>query len=252
MRSLLSSALLALALWQSPLASAQPNTPVVSEETSNQTKLLTQSAEAAYQVGDFSSALEDYSLSYSLSQDPQLLFFIARCQQQLRQYQDAIHSYQRFLERSPGPLSEEERREVESLILEAEELDKQQRPDPTPRDADPDAAPKSAALLWSHTPARAYAPYVAVSGLALVSAAIAMTFSIQTANNVEETSSSELITPEQLKRGRSLSLLLAAGADVLILTSAITGTIGVLKWRDQKRELSAKASTNTLWLQLRY
>jgi tetratricopeptide (TPR) repeat protein len=251
MRALLNS-LFALALWQHTPALAQTNSPMPSAETSSQARQLVQSAEAAYQSGDFSSALEDYSLSYTLTQDAQLLFFIAQCQQQLRSYQEAIQSYRDFLVKTPVPLSDEQRQEVESLILEAEELDKQQKPTPKILNVAPDTEPNEATLFWAKRPVRTYAPFFAVSGLSLISAAVAVAFSVQSANNVKEISTSELLTSEQLRRGRSLSLLLAVGADVLVLTSAITGTLGVLKWRDQKRELSAKVSTDALWIQLRY
>jgi tetratricopeptide (TPR) repeat protein len=246
MRPLLTLFFIVFSLWQNTPLLAQPNTP---PDALIQARQLSQSAEVAYHAGDFGSALDDYSLSYSLSQDPHLLFLIAQCQQKLRNYPEAIQHYRDFLAKTSIPLSEEQRQEVESLILEAQELDKQQpNLGLTPQRDEP----KEASLLWAPKPARSYAPFFAISGLTLVSAAISATFSVQTANNVALMSSSELVSSEQLNRGRSLSLLLAVGADALILTSAIVGTIGVVKWHDQKRELSAKASANTLWVQLRY
>jgi tetratricopeptide (TPR) repeat protein len=253
MRVLIPSFFCACALWQSAPAFAQSSPPVLSEGATSQATQLSQSAELAYKAGDFSSALEDYSLSYSLSQDPQLFFFIAQCHQKLGNYADAIQNYQNFLLKTTTPLNNEQRQEVESLILEAQELEKQQRkPDPQIESAETNPERKESSLFWAKKPSRTYTPYFAASGFALLAATVSATLSIQTANNVEAMSSSELISEDDLNRGRSMSLLLAVGADVLVLTSAITGTVGVVKWHDQKRELSAKASANSLWLQLRY
>lgn len=59
-------------------------------------------AERHYSVGEFDKALEHYKKSFDMSDKPELLFNIAQCHRQLKQYEKAIFFYKLFLSRLPG------------------------------------------------------------------------------------------------------------------------------------------------------
>ncbi|MBN2723303.1 MAG: PEGA domain-containing protein [Deltaproteobacteria bacterium] len=60
-----------------------------------------ETAEKHYSVGEFSEALENYKSSFDLSDKPELLFNIAQCHRQLKQYEKSIFFYRLFLSRLP-------------------------------------------------------------------------------------------------------------------------------------------------------
>ncbi|MBU1220740.1 PEGA domain-containing protein [Myxococcota bacterium] len=59
-------------------------------------------AEKHYSVGEFDKALENYKKSFDMSDKPELLFNIAQCHRQLKQYEKAIFFYKLFLSRLPS------------------------------------------------------------------------------------------------------------------------------------------------------
>lgn len=59
-------------------------------------------AEASYQQGDYQSALAGYDQAYALTQEPLLLYNQAQCYRQLKRYQEALDTYQLFLEKAPS------------------------------------------------------------------------------------------------------------------------------------------------------
>lgn len=86
-------------------------------------------AEVRFRKGDYQGALSGYQEAYNLSKEPLLLFNIGQCHSNLKQYQEAIDAYQRFLTESPQST---QRPLAESLIKENQEkLNKLPKTEPT-------------------------------------------------------------------------------------------------------------------------
>ncbi|HEY3451979.1 MAG TPA: tetratricopeptide repeat protein [Myxococcales bacterium] len=66
------------------------------------------SARKSYELGKFEEAIGHYSKAYELSDLPALLFNIAQCHRQLKQYERAAFFYGRYLSLQPPPVDNEE------------------------------------------------------------------------------------------------------------------------------------------------
>src|SRR5689334_13329627 len=82
-------------------------------------KKLFQEAEAHYNIQEYSTALELYKKAYLLSLQPGLLYNIAQCYRQMKQYEEAIKSYRSYLRQSPNS---EIKDHVNKMIAETEAL----------------------------------------------------------------------------------------------------------------------------------
>lgn len=72
------------------------------------------SAQQHFDLGEYADALKDFKEAYRLREDPVFLYNIAQCQRLLNQKQEALHSYQSYLRRSPDAPNREE---VEKKIV---------------------------------------------------------------------------------------------------------------------------------------
>ena len=77
------------------------------------------SARKAYELGKFEEAISGYSKAYELSDAPALLFNLAQCHRQLKQYERAAFFYGRYLSLQPPPIDNEE--VAKGLLKEMEE-----------------------------------------------------------------------------------------------------------------------------------
>lgn len=65
-------------------------------------------ARKAYDLGRFEEAIAGYTRAYDLSELPALLFNVAQCHRQLKQYERAAFFYGRYLSLQPPPIDNEE------------------------------------------------------------------------------------------------------------------------------------------------
>lgn len=114
---------LALCLGTAPLAYAAPSSAQSNASTTSTIALLRQ-ADAAYDVSDYGSALSLYQAAYRQTQEPTILNNVARVQARLGRWQDAVDTWQRFLERMP---SAPNRVQVEASIRDAQTRAEQAR-----------------------------------------------------------------------------------------------------------------------------
>src|SRR5688572_24566337 len=75
-------------------------------------------AQKAYDLGQFDTALADYSEAYRLDPRPAFLFNIAQCQRLLGHYEQAAFHYRRFLDLSPDKPANAS--QVEALIADVD------------------------------------------------------------------------------------------------------------------------------------
>lgn len=78
----------------------------------------------AYNLQDFTTALELFKQAYDQKPDPVLLFNIAQCQRQLGQYEAASKSYRAFLNESPKAPNRED---VKAVIKAMDDAAREQR-----------------------------------------------------------------------------------------------------------------------------
>ncbi|MBL8685732.1 MAG: hypothetical protein JNK05_41535 [Myxococcales bacterium] len=114
---------LALCLAAAPLAQATPSFAQTNASAPSTVSLLRQ-ADAAYDVSDYGTALSLYQAAYRQAQEPTILNNVARVQARLGRWQDAVDTWQRFLERMP---SAPNRVQVEASIRDAQLHAEQER-----------------------------------------------------------------------------------------------------------------------------
>lgn len=84
--------------------------------------------QAAYDAGDFATALTHFERARSLYPDPILTYNVARCHDRLGHPREAVEAYRAYLSQA-GDLSDADRREVDDAIRRNEAL---AAPEPTP------------------------------------------------------------------------------------------------------------------------
>jgi hypothetical protein len=88
-----------------------------SNGSTKEARRLAQAGQTAYDLGNFEEALQDFSKSYELAGKPGLLFNIAQCHRQLKNFERAAFFYRRFLSLSPDAENSDK---VHELIKEME------------------------------------------------------------------------------------------------------------------------------------
>jgi tetratricopeptide (TPR) repeat protein len=106
-------------------------------------RALYNSATTHYNLSEYADALKDFKETYRLVSDPVLLFNIAQCHRQLRQYEEAAAFYRAYRRENPDASNREE---VDRLIVQMDaaiaEKRAQQPPTGTlPARAEPSPAP---------------------------------------------------------------------------------------------------------------
>jgi tetratricopeptide (TPR) repeat protein len=81
-------------------------------------RALLQQGRKDYDLGRFKEALESYSKAYELKPLPDFLFNMAQCHRQLHQWSRASFFFKRYLDLSPGKVSNED--VVKDLIVECD------------------------------------------------------------------------------------------------------------------------------------
>lgn len=224
---------------------AQP-APQKPEEI-KQAKELFYDAEAFFRIGDWRSALEDFSRSYQLFADPRALFYMAQCQQQLGQYNEALQNYKDFLQLAGATLEERERQAVESKISEVEALLSQGKGSSsrelTPLDNNAQIPTDTTWHLLTPSPnRRAFAPLFFASALTAAGSVTTGLFALRAADTLDIATQDAQVTQQDLDRTKSRATFLATSSDLLAITAVACGVVGFFKWRSQHRENTPKAS----------
>jgi hypothetical protein len=110
-------------------------------------------AQIAYNLHQFEDALKGFTEAYRLDPVPDLLFNIAQCHRQMRQFEKAAFFYHRYLALKPGASNTAQ---VTQLLAEVEAEVK--KPPPEPVNTAPVAAPEPAPALEPPPP-----PVVAIA-----------------------------------------------------------------------------------------
>jgi tetratricopeptide (TPR) repeat protein len=122
-------------------ASAQAAPPA--NPNREKARALYSSATTHYNLSEYADALKDFKEAYRLISDPVLLFNIAQCHRQLREFEDAARFYRAYRRENPDASNREE---VDRLIAQMDvavaEKRTQQPPTGTlPAHAEPSPAP---------------------------------------------------------------------------------------------------------------
>ncbi|HAA57388.1 MAG TPA: hypothetical protein DCE42_21665 [Myxococcales bacterium] len=95
---------LALVLFVFVIPQAHATAP--SEEVAAKVVKLSQTAAVSYDKGEFSKALTLYQKAHSLWANPRLSFAVAKCQEALGNYRDALATVQRGLKENPNKMTQ--------------------------------------------------------------------------------------------------------------------------------------------------
>jgi hypothetical protein len=156
---LVSSAALALAPAGARGADNRPNAAPVNAPSVAQ---LNEEGAALYAVRDYRRAIEKFIQAYAIDADPNLLFNIARCYEELGETEAAIEKYEAFL-KTPGADTRGRQRARESLAalqeakngaaasadVSASKTPAPSEPAAAPETDGPRDEPSSAALPWA-------------------------------------------------------------------------------------------------------
>jgi len=79
-----------------------------------------------YALGEFEEAVKDFRETYRLRQEPAILFNIAQCYRQMRQWKDAYFNYRQYLNQKKDPSNRDEAESLaEQMRLKMEEEEEQ-------------------------------------------------------------------------------------------------------------------------------
>lgn len=76
--------------------------PAAGGSIDDRARKLFEAGRNAYDIGDYSLALEHFQQAYELIDRPQLLFNIAQCADRMRLDETALSAYKRYIERVPN------------------------------------------------------------------------------------------------------------------------------------------------------
>jgi hypothetical protein len=165
--ALLASAALALA---PSAARAADNRPSAAPANTSSVAQLNEEGAALYAARDYRRAIEKFIQAYAIDSDPNLLFNIARCYEELGETDAAIEKYETFL-KTPGADTRGRQRARESLTAlreakngSAASVAAPQEPSRSAASAGPDAAPAPAAA--DEEPSGSALPWVVLGGSA--------------------------------------------------------------------------------------
>jgi tetratricopeptide (TPR) repeat protein len=114
-------------------AAAAPSKQSEKEDPTDTARVLFDSAQREYDLGNFEDALGSYSEAYRLMPAPALLFNIGQCHRQLNQYERAAFFYRRYLALEPNsPDAPLVRKLIETMEAKQAELDRQKPKESTP------------------------------------------------------------------------------------------------------------------------
>jgi tetratricopeptide (TPR) repeat protein len=154
--------LTSLALGLAPAAAwAADNKANAAASSSSNVAQLNEEGAALYSARDYRRAIEKFIQAYAIDTDPNLLFNIARCYEELGEVDAAIEKYQTFL-KTPGADTRGRQRARESLasLREARDSGPAEAPathaktteptevPPAPAASEPDAGEHGRALPW--------------------------------------------------------------------------------------------------------
>ena len=217
------------------------------EEAREKASELFSKSKAYYNIHEYQQALNGFKEAYILSQEPVLLLNMGQCYRYLGQYQDAIVSYQTFLQEDPTtPYASN----VDALIQEMQQkLTELKAPEPvvTLPEAKPEVKPEPKQLppaMLSDEPYRTPTILYGATAAAFVLGAGAGGLAVVLSRKEEEillnsvgSPQDDLALAENQQQQKS-----AKGAVIgLGVVSAVTATTGILLYRrhkHHKRELA--------------
>lgn len=169
--------LLALGLCAAPASAANESRSAAPASQTNVAQLNEEGA-ALYAARDYRHAIEKFIQAYAVDSDPNLLFNIARCYEELGETDAAIEKYEAFL-KTPGADARGRQRARESLaaLREAEAAHQNTAtPNPSASNHESGAAAGSSEATQADAPkGPSYLPWVVLGG-SVVAAAAGTTF----------------------------------------------------------------------------
>jgi len=166
----------------SPARAADPRPGAPASANASGVAQLNEEGAALYAARDYRHAIEKFIQAYAVDADPNLLFNIARCYEELGEVDAAIEKYETFL-KTPGADTRGRQRARESLATLREARDRAAEPPP----ARAPAAAETSAAAPAAPPAEAaetssVLPWVTLGG-SLAFAAVGTTFYLMGASD---------------------------------------------------------------------
>ena len=96
------------------------------EEVTAQAREHFKAAQLHYSLGEFEEAAKEFRETYRLRQEPAILFNIAQCHRQMRQWKEAYFNYRQYLgQKKDAPNKDEAESLAEQMRLKMEEEEEQ-------------------------------------------------------------------------------------------------------------------------------
>jgi tetratricopeptide (TPR) repeat protein len=235
------SCLLVGSVQAAPKKSSQKSKAEESREAASE--LFSQS-KAYYNIHEYQKALDGFKEAYVLSQEPVLLLNMGQCYRYMGQYQDAIVSYQTFLQEDPTtPYAAN----VGSLIQEMQQkLSELKAPEPVTLPASKEPQPKELPpKMLSDEPYRTPSILYGATAAAFVLGAGAGGLAIVLARKEEEIKSgvgvgdplanADALEENQQQQKSALGAMIGLG-----VVSVASATTGVLLFRHHKKHHQEK------------
>src|SRR4051812_43458570 len=231
-RGVLMSLLIALLLAASPT------------DNTAQAREHFKAAQLHYSLGEFEQAVKEFREAYRLRQEPAILFNIAQCHRQMRQWKDAYFNYRQYLnQKKDAPNREEAESLAEQMRLKMDEEEEQRtRVERNPASAlNPEhtmpaaALPATEAPLFPQQPSSSGSKSLHIAGYAAMGAGVvaggmALLFHSSAQSSADEfnqkyqsgqlTSGDAHLRDDAESKGKTATAC-AIGAAVLVATGAV-------------------------------
>lgn len=177
--SLITAASLVWGLEAAPARAADVRTVPATASSASSVQQLNEEGAALYGARDYRRAIEKFIQAYAIDSDPNLLFNIARCYEELGEIDAAIEKYQAFL-KTPGADARGRQRARESLRALEQSKNATHSPSPSPEaaasaPAEPESQPTDTGNTGDSAGGSSALPWLTLGG-SVVFAAVGTTF----------------------------------------------------------------------------
>jgi tetratricopeptide (TPR) repeat protein len=195
---MLVATLLALGFGSAPaVATAQARPAATGAQGSTGVAQLNEEGAALYAARDYRRAIEKFIQAYAIDADPNLLFNIARCYEELGETDAAIEKYEVFV-KTPGADARGRQRARESLEALRAARDAARAPTsstPTPSPAAPSAEGQAVVVQDSEPPSQVW-PWLTLGGSVAFAAAGTAFYVLGASDHAEVTDAAGYADPD--------------------------------------------------------
>lgn len=220
----------------SELTYAQPTEAETTEAETNRFESLVSSALAHYSRGEYLQAIQDFEEAYSIDDQPELMYNIARSYEKALLPEPSIQAYESFL-KLPGTTAQLRTKALESLgaLQKERNARNQNRVTPSPPPSIPKATSVAATTAVERVNRLPEYLFIGGGAIALVTGSIFGLMALDSNSELNDARDNQLPIDEQQALANDVDRQ-ALVADILIGTGLASAATGVILFMVRKNE----------------